>query len=189
MNSIFTSKEIQTKAYIIGVLTFFLVAVQVINMLTGQSLGAFGIEPRDLTGLGGIIFSPFIHGSFQHLFSNIFAFVIMGGLIIWQSVEQFFKISIFIMFTSGLLVWGFGPEQVLIVGASGVIFGYFGYLLSRAFINKDPTSILIAVLVGLSYGSIIFGILPGAPGVSWQSHLAGLICGIFAAWIWRKKNG
>lgn len=186
MNSIFTSKEIQTKAYIIGGLTFFLIAVQVINMLTGQSLVAYGIEPRDLTGLGGIIFSPFIHGSFQHLFSNIFAFAVMGGLIIWDSIERFFKVSLFIMINSGLLVWGFGPEHVLIVGASGVIFGYFGYLLSRAFINKDPTSILIAVLVGLFYGGIIFGVLPGAPGVSWLSHLVGLLCGILAAWVWKK---
>lgn len=189
MNSIFTSKEIQTKAYIIGGLTFFLIAVQVINMFTGYSLIAYGIEPRDVTGLGGIVFSPFIHGSFQHLFSNIFAFAVMGGLIIWNSIERFVKVSLFIMLTCGLLVWGLGPGQILIVGASGIIFGYFGYLLSSAFINKDPTSILIAVVVGLSYGGIIFGILPGAPGVSWESHLAGLICGISAAWVWRKKNG
>lgn len=187
-NSIFASEEIQQKAYIVLGLAGLLIVLQIINVLTGYSLAIFGLTPREIYGLAGIWTSPFIHGSFSHLWSNLFGFVMLSSLIIWQGIGNYFKITLFLIASSGALVWGFGPEHTVIVGASGIIFGYLGYLLSRGIIERDTKNILIALAVFFFYGGALFGIFPGAPGVSWQSHLAGLVCGIIAAWIWRRKN-
>ena len=187
-NGIFTNKEIQQKAYIVLGLAGLLVVLQVINALTGNALDMFALIPREFYGASGILFSPFIHGSFVHLWSNLFGFIVLSGLIIWQGIGHYCKITLFIMISTGTLVWLLGPTHTIIVGASGVIFGYLGYLLSQAFISADKTSILIALAVGFFYGGALFGIFPGTPGVSWESHLAGLVCGIFAAYFWKENK-
>lgn len=186
-NSIFKTPEIQQKAYIVLGLAGLLIGLQIINALSGSSLIPFGIVPRELSGLWGIIFSPFIHGSYSHLWSNLFVFIFLSSFIIWRGISEYFEISTFLIISSGALVWMFAPANTVIVGASGIIFGYIGYLLGRAFFNKNVTDILTAMAVGFLYGGMLFGIFPGDAGVSWQSHLAGFICGIFAAMLWRNK--
>ena len=187
-NGIFATEEIQQKAYIVLGLASLLFVLHLVNALTGQSLAMFGLVPREMYGLSGIIFSPLLHGSFGHLWSNLFGFVFLSALIIWQGIGHYCKITLFLMISSGMLVWGLGPGHTVIVGASGVIFGYLGYLLSRGFVEKDTKNIMIALAVFFFYGGALFGVFPGAPGISWQSHLAGFVCGIFAAYFWRQKR-
>ena len=185
-NNIFTSPDVKQKVVFISIITSIFLCVEIINLLSGYSLNAFGIRPRELGGLIGIFISPFLHGSVYHLISNIFPFVILGGFIVWQGISHFIKISLTIMIATGIMVWLFGPSLTIIVGASGVIFGYLGYLFGKAYIDRNITDILIAVAVLFMYGGMIFGIFPGIPGVSWESHLFGFISGFGTAWLWKK---
>jgi len=187
-NGIFKTKEVANKAYIVLGLSALLVVMQLFNQLTGLSLIQYGLMPRETIGLFGIITSPFIHGSISHLSSNLIGFIFLSSLIIWRGIDHYFKISIFLLLSSGILVWILGPVHGVVVGASGVIFGYIGYLLAQGAIERETKSILIALAVGFMYGGALFGIFPGAPGISWQSHLAGFICGIVAAYMWRNKD-
>lgn len=182
------TEEYKSKAYVIlGLLVFFW-AIEAINIFTGNSLIAYGIVPRELGGLSGVLFASFLHGGIGHILANSFPFVIMGGLTILRGISFFFKISLFIIITSGLAVWVIGHAGVHI-GASGLIFGYFGYLIARAFIEKSRKAAMIAIIVGISFGSMIFGILPGMPGVSWEWHLTGFLSGICSAWLFKPTEG
>lgn len=186
-NNIFKTPEIQQKAYLVLGLAGVLVGLQVVNVLTGYSLNALGIIPRELVGLWGIIISPFLHGSFGHLWSNLFGFVFLSSLIIWKGVSNYLEITIFIILSTGSLVWLLGPGNTIIVGASGLVFGYVGYLIFCAVVEKSAQSILTAMAVGFLYGGLLFGIFPGTAGISWESHLAGFVSGIFAAVLWKNK--
>ena len=146
MTSIFANKDIAAKAYTIIAIGVILVAIEAINFLLGHSFSAFGILPRDFGGLIGIVTSPFIHGSVNHLLSNIVPLMVFGSLIILRGISHFYKVSLFIMVITGILVWMLHPVA-LVVGASGVIFGYFGYLLGNGVFTRNATSILIAFFV------------------------------------------
>ena len=186
-DSIFTDPKVKKKVVFVGSLSLLIIGIEFINLLLGHSLNSFGIHPGKISGLVGIVASPFLHGSMNHLLSNIGPFVVLSGFIIWRSVAHYIKISLFIMIATGLMVWTLAPSSSIIVGASGVIFGYFGYLISRACFERSSNDILIAILVMFFYGGMIFGVFPGTPGVSWESHLFGFISGFGAAWLWRKK--
>jgi len=184
-NDIFTSPDVKQKVMFIGGISVLLICVEILNLLFGNSLNSFGIHPRDLGGLIGIFVSPFLHGSINHLISNIIPFMILGGFIIWKGIDHFVKISLTIMIATGTMVWLLGPSATIIVGASGVIFGYLGYLFGKAYTDRNAMDILIAVAVLFMYGGMIFGVLPGVPGVSWESHLFGFISGFGTARIWK----
>lgn len=155
------------------------------------SLDAFGIRPRTLAGLWGIPLAPLLHGSFQHLAANTVPFMVLGWLILSTRKRQhFFNISIIIVFVSGLGTWIIGPSRSIHLGASGLIFGYFGFLLLVGYFERSVKSILIAIVVFFLYGSLIWGVLPIAEGVSWQAHLFGFVGGAIAAYFTGKQmNG
>jgi membrane associated rhomboid family serine protease len=187
-NSIFTSPDMKQKVTVILGISAVLGVIELLNILFGYALNPFGgLYPREVFGLVGIVASPFLHGSLSHLLSNIFPFMVLGGLIIMNGVSHFVKVSLYIMVATGSLVWVLGPSATIIVGASGVIFGYLGYLLANGYIYKTPTDILIALAVLFMYGGMIVGVFPGAPGVSWEAHLAGFISGLGTAVLVRKK--
>lgn len=146
------------------------------------SFDHFGISPRNIIGLRGILFAPFLHGDLPHLFSNTFPLLILGGLILWSSVEEFWIATFLSMFIGGGGVWAFGVTGTTHVGASILVFGYMGYLLMRGFLVKNTTSIYIAAGVLFFYGgSMIYGVLPVSVGVSWEGHLFGCIGGMMGA--------
>ncbi len=146
----------------------------------------YGIIPRTSLGVRGIFFSPFLHGSYQHLVSNTIPFLMLGWFVMLRSVKEFFAVSAIVLLASGIGVWLFGSPGIHI-GASGVIFGYFGFLLSRAYFERSALSIALSLTVGLFYGSLIWGVLPNQMRISWEGHLFGLIGGILAAkWLSRK---
>lgn len=150
-------------------------------------LDRYGIRPRSIEGLVGIATAPFLHGGMTHLIANTIPFVMLGGLIMLRSKREWFAASIGTSIIGGLAVWLIGASNSVHIGASGVIFGYFGYLLSIGIFERKISSILLSLFVGITYGTMIFGFIP-VPGVSWEGHLFGFIGGIISAWLLHGKN-
>lgn len=163
-----------------------MVLIQLINSLAQYTLNNFGLLPRTFIGLRGIIFAPFLHGSWSHLFSNLIVLLVLGILAMLNNAKDFLKVSIFVIIGGGALVWIFG-RSYLHVGASGWIFGLWSWLLARAIFQRNFLNIIISITVFFFYGGLWFGFLP-KEGVSFESHIAGTICGIWMAYITRKTQ-
>lgn len=178
-------KTLTTKQQIkwVLVLLAILSMVEVINLLSGRMLNQFGNIPRYVPGLTGIFLGPFIHGSLQHFLSNIIPLGIFSYLMLQYGLKRYLLVSLWIISLSGILVWLFGRSATHI-GASGVIYGYFGYLVLAGLLSKSAKLLIIAILVAFFYGGLIFGVLPSNPFVSWESHLFGFIAGLIAAKLW-----
>ena len=151
-------------------------------------LDNYGIHPQNISWLPGIIIAPLLHGSWTHLTANTPPLLIFGGLVSLQGLRRFWLVTIVSILISGLGVWLFSPYYAITVGASGVIFGYFGFLLLRGLFARSISSILISLIVGFLYGGTIWGVLPSSPNVSWQAHLFGFLGGALAASLERNKN-
>ena len=155
--------------------------VEAVDFILGGALNAFGIRPRTIEGLIGIVLAPFLHGDFAHLISNSIPFAVLGWLILARSRDEFWRVTSIVWVSSGVGAWLLGAPNTVHIGASGVVFGYFGFLLTRAFFDRHWLSAVIAIIVIAAYGSLIFGVLPFQMGISWQGHLFGAIGGVFAA--------
>jgi membrane associated rhomboid family serine protease len=150
----------------------------IINWLVFRSrLDLLGIYPRSLLGLAGIIFAPFLHANFNHLFFNTIPLFALGMFILALGRTDFIAISVLIALISGLLVWLLG-RKCLHIGASGIIAGYFGFLLSLAYFHPTIISIVLALVTIYYFGSIFAGIIPTSAAISWECHLAGFLAGI-----------
>lgn len=161
-------------------------AVQVVNLLTGYTLNDwFGLRPRSLGGLDGVVLMPLLHGSFAHILSNSVPLVVLGGLMAATAPRNAIPATAIIIVLGGIAVWLLGKTAIH-VGASGLIFGWFGYLVARGVVERRLVPILVAAGVALFYGTMIFGVLPGQPGVSWESHLFGAGAGVSAALLLRN---
>lgn len=171
----------------IGVLGLLWV-IQIADWATRYPLLRLGIVPRSVGKLEDIITAPFIHASFSHLVSNTLPLLVLGFLVALGGIGRFLLVTGVIMLASGIGVWLTAPSGTDTVGASGVIFGYLAYLLARGFIERRVLDILVAVVVGFLYWSILPGVLPGHPGVSWQAHLFGLIGGVIAAMLIPRRK-
>ena len=144
-------------------------------------LDRFGIRPRSVGGLLGIPLAPFLHLGFRHLISNSIPFLVLGALVMTSGMRAFRSVSIMVVVLGGLVVWVFGATNSVHIGASGLIFGYLGFLLSRGIFEKSTRSILISLILLVAYGGMIHGVLPGQAGISWLGHLGGFLAGITAA--------
>ena len=154
--------------------------VGVVNILLDYRLSEFGIVPRSIDGLRGIPLMPFLHANFNHLVVNTLPVALLGALVAIQGKGGFLKATAFIMLVGGFALWVVGREAVH-VGASGLIFGYVGYLIARAWYVRSLGAVLVAIVVIVLYGGALFGVLPTTPGVSWEGHLTGLLAGGLAA--------
>jgi membrane associated rhomboid family serine protease len=164
-------------------------ALQVFNWADGYRLDAdYGILPAHLSRLPDIFTAPFLHVSWQHIEGNSVPLFVLGVLAAYRSIARFLIVSLIVVVTSGLAVWLFQPSNELTVGASGLIFGYFGYVLVRGFLDRNAIDIGVAVVAGVLYWTILQVALPGTPGVSWIDHLGGLFGGILAAWVVRTRT-
>jgi membrane associated rhomboid family serine protease len=141
-----------------------------------------GVVPRTLGGLQGILFAPWLHESLGHIMANTSGLLILGWLCMWPRIANFWQATLGGMLGAGICAWLLGAPYSVHIGASGLVFGYAGYLVARGFYTRNLLSILVALCVAGSYGlSLLFGVLPLYPGVSWQSHIGGALGGILAA--------
>ncbi len=161
--------------------------LEALDLVLDHRLDAWGISPRDPRELPDIVTAPFLHAGFDHLAANTLPLFVLGVLAALRGLGRFLAVSAVIVAVSGLGVWLVSPPNTVTVGASGLIFGYFSYVVLRGFLDRNPVDIVIGVVVALVYGSVLWGVLPLQPGVSWQGHLFGLIGGVLAAWAFRHR--
>ena len=179
-------RNIGSELRVLLALTASLLLVQLLNSLTGDALHGLGLVPRQLAALPGILFAPWLHGGWLHLLSNLSGLLVLGGLLILRSRRDFLRASAFIVLGSGLLVWLFARHG-LHIGASGWLFGLWGLLLARAWFQRSLIDLLFAALVLFLYGGWLFGLVP-QPGVSFEYHLAGALCGVCYAALSRRRQ-
>lgn len=157
------------------------IADQVFGFI-GLPLDALGIRPRQITGLVGVFVSPWLHGDWGHLINNTVAFLGLGFVMVVAEGKRFLRTTFWLVVVSGLGTWLIGRGASVHIGASGLIYGYFGYLLMRAWTEKRPLWIVVGVLVAIFYGGMVWGVLPTKAGVSWEAHLCGFVGGIWLGW-------
>jgi membrane associated rhomboid family serine protease len=181
-------KELKSQINIISTFIAIFWIIEIVNQIFfGDRLDYFGIIPRNIVGLRGIILAPFLHADFAHLIANTIPFAILAWFVMLQNTDDFFIVSFYSMIVSGIGVWLFAQPNSITVGASGLIFGYLGFLMLRGYFQKKPASIAVSLIVIFLYGGMIWGVLPSNPHVSWLGHLFGFIGGILAAKIVRNK--
>src|ERR1700677_3249078 len=165
-------------------------ALQVLNWADHYRLDAsYGILPHDVARLPDIFVAPFLHFNWDHIEGNSGPLFVFGLLAAYRGVVRFLGVTLLVAVTSGLAVWLFQGSADLTVGASGLIFGYFGYVLARGVIDRNLIDALAAVVMALSYAYILTVAIPGTPGVSWTGHLGGLVGGLDAGGIFRTRRG
>ena len=157
-------------------------ALAIADFLTGRRLlPKLAIEPRSLAGIPGIVVAPLLHGNWGHLIANSGPLVILGTVILLQGLEVLGLVTVFCWLFSGVGIWLLGRPGTRHLGASGVIFGYLGYILLRGYFERSPGAIAAAVVVGLLYGSALWGLLPLQRGKSWVGHGMGFVGGAIVA--------
>jgi membrane associated rhomboid family serine protease len=171
---------------VMGVFLAVIWILQVANWADGYRLDTeFGILPEHVSRLGEIFTAPFLHFSWQHIEGNSVPLFVLGVLAAYRSIPRFLLLTLIVAVTSGMAVWLFQSSNELTVGASGLIFGYFGYVLLRGFIDRNLIDIGVGLVAGVLYWTILEVAIPGTPGVSWIGHVGGLVGGVLAAWVLR----
>lgn len=159
-----------------------MVVGSLIGIASSRAAAQLALVPRTEGGLVGIFTAPFIHAGVAHLAANLPAFVILGALVLRRSDAHFLQVSLAIALGQGVLLWLLG-RRAAHVGMSGVIFGFFGYLVAVAWLTQSNTDILVATGVIAFYGGILAGVAPARDGSSWDGHLLGLVAGLGTAWV------
>jgi membrane associated rhomboid family serine protease len=173
--------EVATPIVPVLVMLAVMWVTEIVDVPLDGRLDRFGVRPRRLDGLDGVVFAPFLHGGFGHLIANTFPFLFLGGVIASGGAARFVRVTLVVAVVGGLGTWLTGPARSIHIGASGLVFGYLTYLISRGFFARKLTYIAGGAIVLMVYGGILWGLLP-RPGVSWQGHLFGAAGGVAAAW-------
>ncbi|GAA2416928.1 rhomboid family intramembrane serine protease [Streptomyces glaucosporus] len=160
--------------------------LEAVDVATGHSLDAYGVSPRDTDELADVVPASFLHFGWDHVAANSVPLLVLGFLAAVRGIGRFLAVSLTIIVVSGVGVWLTAPEHSITAGASGLVFGLFGYLLVRGFVDRDALDITVGVTVVLVYGSILWGVLPTSSGISWQGHLFGLVGGVLSAFWFRR---
>ncbi len=156
--------------------------VEIVDVaLLDDALERQGIQPRRLRGLDGVLLAPLLHDGFGHLIANTIPLAILSGLVLVRGVRRWIEVTAIVVVAGGLGTWVLA-RSANHVGASGVVFGYLGYLLAAGFFERSIRAVALGVVTGLAYGGLLWGVLPTRPGISWESHLFGLLAGVLAAW-------
>jgi membrane associated rhomboid family serine protease len=175
------TRVLKTQALVLGGTLGVFWGVFVVNTLIGGSLLRLGVIPRTTIGLRGLLFAPFLHASLNHIVANSIPFVVLGWMLMLRDEKHFIPVTVAGMLGSGLIAWLLGAPGTVHIGASGVIFGYLGFLMLTGWYTRSFLSILLSVVVTLVWGGLVLGMLPGSPGISWQAHVGGFLGGALAA--------
>ncbi len=163
--------------------------IELLDLATGHALDHLGgIRPRELDGLDGVVFAPLLHANFAHLYGNSVPLLLTGTFVLATGTRRFFLVTGLVVLASGLGDWLVGPSRTVAIGASGVVFGYLGFLLVRGIVERSWWSIAVSVLIGILFGWTLGGILPTDERISWQAHLFGFLGGAAAAILFRRRR-
>src|SRR5664279_2136922 len=174
---------------VMALLGALLWGIQIANASDNQALDRFGLKPRRIEGLWGIVTQPFLHESYQHLLSNTFPLLLIGWVLLLSGVRVFLFVTGAVVVVGDAATWLVAPSGV-IVGASGMIFGWMGYLLARAYFTRRLKWILVAVALLIFFGTLLGNLLPNVDsGTSWQSHLCGFVVGVGVGWLLHPRRG
>src|ERR1700761_919814 len=184
-----TLRKFRDALIVMGAFLALLWVLQVVNWADGYRLDSeFGILPEHFSRLPEIFTAPFLHFSWPHIEGNSVPLFVLGVLAAYRSVARFLLVSLIVVVTSGLAVWLFQSGNELTVGASGLIFGYFGYVLVRGLFDRNLIDVIVGVRAGVAYAGILAVAIPGTPGVSWIGHAGGLAGGVLAGWVLRSRR-
>ncbi|QWB23834.1 MULTISPECIES: rhomboid family intramembrane serine protease [Streptomyces] len=162
--------------------------LEVVDVASGHALDGFGVAPREPSELIDVVPSAFIHFGFAHLLANTLPLLVLGFLAALSGLRRFLLVCALIILVDGLGVWLISPPDTNTAGASGLIFGLFGFLLVTGFLERRPLGILTGIVIAAIWGgSILTGLAPTQSGVSWQGHLLGLLAGVAAAFAFRRR--
>ncbi|MFI8830952.1 rhomboid family intramembrane serine protease [Streptomyces afghaniensis] len=162
--------------------------LEVVDVLSGHALDGLGVTPRTPSELVDVVPSAFIHFGFAHLAANTVPLLVLGFLAALAGLHRFLLVCALIVLVDGLGVWLIAPAHTNTAGASGLIFGLFGFLLVSGFVERRPWGVLVGILIAAIWGgSILSGLAPTQTGVSWQGHLLGLLAGVAAAFVFSRR--
>ena len=173
---------------VIGGFVALLYVIELVDTLLNHRLDQEGVEPQQTDGLLGILFAPLLHGSWEHLFGNTVPLLVLGFLVLLSGVRLWLQVTAIVWLVGGLGTWLVAPPNTIHLGASVLIFGWLVFLLLRGFVSRRIGQILLGLLILFLYGGILWGVLPGQPGISWQGHLFGAIGGAIAALVLSERR-
>ena len=157
------------------------------QVLFNGRLDGLGLRPGDWSHWAGFFFMTFLHADFYHLLNNTIGLAVFGTLLLTRSRHDLYYASVGAILGCGLAVMLLGQPGSVHIGASGLVFGWWSFLIARAFYQRNFQSILIAIFVIVFFGSMVYGVLPGQSTISWQGHLGGAIGGIAGARLMKEK--
>ncbi|MFG3051328.1 rhomboid family intramembrane serine protease [Kitasatospora sp. NPDC048239] len=164
-------------------------AVQLVNWMDDYRLSyEYGVSSRRLDELPEMFTMPFLHFGWEHIEANSWPLFAFGFLAAYRGMRKFLWATLLITVASGLTVWLCERPNVVTAGASGVVYGYFGYVVLRGLLDRNLLDAVIGVVIGAGYSYLLVGVLPTAQGVSWLGHLGGLVGGLAAAWLFRNRG-
>ena len=181
------SRSLRQQAVVLGGTFALLWTVFAVNNQLGGMLNVFGVIPRTTIGLRGLIFAPFIHQRLDHIVANSLPFLALGWMVMLRDPRHFVPVTLMSAIGSGLLAWLLGAPGSVHIGASGILFGYLGFLILSGWYARSALSIAMSVIVIAVWGGVVLGVMPGESGVSWQSHLGGFLAGALAARTYRTR--
>lgn len=159
-------------------LTAVIWAVQIVNVEDDYGLDRFGLRPRDVGGLWGVLTMPFLHADWDHLLSNTLPVILIGWVVLLEGVRVFALVTAAVVLGGGVLTWAVGPGGTVIVGASALVFGWLGYLIARAVVSRRIRWIVSAAMVLVIFGTLLSGLVPVThTQVAWQAHVCGFLAG------------
>ncbi|MET9377958.1 rhomboid family intramembrane serine protease [Streptomyces sp. NPDC002992] len=184
-----TSDRAKTAIRLMAGWVALLWVLEVVDLATGHTLDDHGIVARDPESLGGILAAPFLHFGFGHVASNSVPLLIFGFVAALGGIRRFLAVCALIIVADGIGVWLISPSNSITAGASGLVFGLFGYLVVRGFVERKLLGIAVGLTIAALWGgSILMGISPTNTTVSWQGHLVGLVAGVGAAFLFRPTR-
>jgi len=169
-------------AWVIAAFVVLLYLVELVDTLDRNRLDSYGIRPREVDGLDGIVFAPLLHHGWGHLVANTVPLLVFGFLILLAGVARWAAVTAVVWLVGGVGTWLTGQPHSLHLGASVLAFGWLVYLLLRGIFARDASQIALGAILLFMYGGILYGVLPGQPGISWQGHLFGALGGALAAY-------
>lgn len=184
-----TGRDARTDGFLfVGIMVAIMWVSEVIDTIADHRLDKYGIVARQVDGLDGVVFSPFLHGGFGHLMGNTVPFLILGAIIAFNGAARVALVTLIVAALGGLGTWLIAPDNSVTIGASGVVMGYATYLIARGVFSRRIVELVIGGVVAILWGGMLLGSLVPNEGVSWQAHLCGGIAGIVAARLLTKDR-